>query len=186
MARALSTTARTKMLRAAADVVVDVGIGRFAVDEVARRSGVAKTTIYRHFPDQKALLVAALDDAMHAPPVPDTGSLRDDLLAYLDSVGPQFADRRLRTLFFELFLAAERDPELRRLSDELLAGRVAPTSAIYEHAHARGELAPGVDYATMLDVVQGPLVLRSLTRPESLTALDLDAMVDRIIAALSA
>jgi AcrR family transcriptional regulator len=186
MARELSTTARAKMLSAAADVVVDLGIGRFAVDEVARRSGVAKTTIYRHFPEAKALLVAALDAAMHAPPVPDTGSLRNDLLAYLDSVRPHFADRRLRTLFFELFIAAERDPELQRLSGELLSSRAAPTSAIYEHARARGELGAGIDYPTMLDVVQGPLVLRSLMRPDSLLALDLDAMADRIIDALSA
>jgi AcrR family transcriptional regulator len=185
MARALSTTARAAMLRAAADVVIDAGIGRFAVDEVARRSGVAKTTIYRHFPDPKRLLVAALDDAMHAPPVPDTGSLRGDLLVYLESVRPHFADRRLRTLFFELFIAAERDPELRRLGDDLLRARAAPTSAIFEQARARGELPAGIDYPAMLDVVQGPLVLRSLMRPESLATVDLDAMVDRIIGALS-
>jgi len=186
VARRLSDSARAKMLRAAADVVVDTGIGRFAVDEVARRSGVAKTTIYRHFPDAKTLLVAALDEAMHAPATPETGSLRGDLLDYLESVRPHFADRRLRTLFFELFIAAERDRELRRLSDELLRSRAAPTFAIFENARARGELAAGVDYPTMLDIVQGPLVLRSLTRPESLTNVDLDGMVERMITALSA
>ncbi len=186
MAKALSDAARAKMLRAAADVVVDAGVGRFAVDEVARRSGVAKTTIYRHFPDAKALVVAALDAAMHAPTTPDTGSLRGDLLDYLGSVRPHFADRRLRTLFFELFIGAERDPDLRRLSDELLRARAAPTSAIFESARARGEVAAGVDYSTMLDIVQGPLVLRSLTRPDSLVTLDLDGVVDRMINALSA
>lgn len=186
MPRPLSDAARAKMLRAAADVVVDAGVGRFAVDEVARRSGVAKTTIYRHFPDAKALLVAALDEAMHAPATPDTGSLRGDLLDYLASVRPHFADRRLRTLFFELFVAAGRDRELRRLSGDLLRARAAPTAAIFEQARARGELAADVDYPTMLDVVQGPLVLRSLTRPESLATLDLDRTVDRMINALSA
>ncbi|CAN5595083.1 hypothetical protein BH18ACT1_BH18ACT1_00180 [soil metagenome] len=75
---------------------------------------------------------------MHAPTAPDTGSLRGDLLDYLESVRPHFADRRLRTLFFELFIAADRDPELRRLSDELLRARAAPTSAIFDNARARG------------------------------------------------
>ncbi len=97
-----------------------------------------------------------------------------------------FADRRLRTLFFELFIAAERDRALRRLGDELLRARAAPTFSIFEMARARGELAADVDYPTMLDVVQGPLVLRSLTGPESLATLDLDRMVDRMINALSA
>jgi AcrR family transcriptional regulator len=185
MPRPLSDTARANMLRAAADVVVDTGIGRFAVDEVVRRSGVAKTTIYRHFPHARALLVAALDQAMYAPATPDTGSLRGDLLEYLESVRPHFADRRLRTLFFELFIAAERDRELRRLSDELLRARGAATSAIFDNARARGELAAGVDYPTMLDIMQGPLLLRSLTRPESLATLDLGDMVERMINALS-
>jgi AcrR family transcriptional regulator len=185
MPRPLSDAARANMLRAAADVVVEAGIGRFAVDEVVRRSGVAKTTIYRHFRDGKALLVAALDEAMYAPPAPDTGSLRGDLLDYLESVRPHFADRRLRTLFFELFIAAERDRELRRLKDELLRARGAATSAIFDNARARGELAAGVDYPTMLDIVQGPLVLRSLARPESLASLNLGGMVERMINALS-
>jgi hypothetical protein len=121
---------------------------------------------------------------MHAPTAPGTGSLRGDLRDYVESVRPHFADRRLRTLFFELFLAAGRDPELGALSDALLRARAAPTTAIFESARARGELE-GVDYATMLDVVQGPLVLRSLTRPESLATLDVDELVDRMIAALS-
>lgn len=173
------------MLRTAAAVVVDLGIGRFAVDEVSRRSGVAKTTIYRHFPDPKALLVAALDRAMFAPATPDTGSLRGDLLHYLASVRPHFADRRQRALFFEIFIASERDVELRRLSDQLLRSRAAPTAAIFANAQARGELAAGVDYPTMLDIVQGPLVLRSLTRPESLATLDLNGVVERMMHALS-
>src|SRR5262245_48706909 len=105
MARSLSEDAREKMLEAATDVVLDTGVARFSVDEVARRSGVAKTTIYRHFPNPKAMLVAALDRAMTPPPVPDTGSLAGDLDAYLRSVRPLFADLRLRTAFFEVFVA---------------------------------------------------------------------------------
>ena len=113
MARSLSEAARAKMLGAAADLVLDAGVDGFSVDEVARRSGVAKTTIYRHFPSAKELLVAALDRIMTAPPTPDTGSLREDLLEYLASVRPTFADVALRNLFFEIYSASARDPELR-------------------------------------------------------------------------
>ena len=110
MVRSLSEAARTKMLAAATDLVLDRGVDRFSVDEVARRSGVAKTTIYRHFASAKELLVAALDRAMAAPPTPDTGSLRPDLLEYLASVRPGFADVPLRNLFFEIYTASARDP----------------------------------------------------------------------------
>lgn len=186
MARTLSEEARAKMVRSAADVVLDAGVARFSIDEVARRSGVAKTTIYRHFPGAKQLLVAALDEVMAPPPVPDTGSLRGDLLAYLGSVRPMFADDTLRILFFEIYVAAARDAELRELRRALLAGRTGPTMAIFENARARGELAPDVDYPTLLDIVQGPLVVRSLARPETLGEVDLEALADRMLAVLLA
>lgn len=83
---------------------------------MARRSGVAKTTIYRHFPGPKELLVAALDRIMTPPPMPDTGSLRGDLVECLASVGPTFADTALRTVFFEVYAAAARDPHLTALA----------------------------------------------------------------------
>jgi AcrR family transcriptional regulator len=174
------------MLGAATDLVLDAGVGGFSVDEVARRSGVAKTTIYRHFQSVKELLVATLDRVMTAPPTPDTGSLRADLLEYLASVRPTFADARVRTLFFEIYSAAARDPELRELHQSLMLRRAGPTTAIFDHARSRGELAPDIDYATMLEIVQGPFVMRSLTRPETLAGVDLEALADRMLTVLTA
>jgi AcrR family transcriptional regulator len=186
MARALSDVARTKMLRAATDLVLEAGVDRFSVDEVARRSGVAKTTIYRHFPSAKELLVAALDRTMAAPPTPDTGSLRQDLLEYLASVRPGFADVTLRNLFFDIYSASARDPELRALQQALMRGRAGPTMAIFENARARGELSPDIDYPTLAEIVQGPFILRSMFRPETLADVDLEALADRMLTALTA
>jgi AcrR family transcriptional regulator len=173
------------MLGAAAEVVLDSGVHGFSIDEVARRSGVAKTTIYRHFPGPKELLVAALDRIMTPPPTPDTGSLRGDLVEYLASVRPTFADAALRTVFFEVYAAAARDPHLAALHRSLMRARSGPTRAIYDHALARGEIAPDIDYPTMLEIVQGPLILRSMFRPRALGDGDLAALVDRMLTALA-
>ena len=186
MARSLSEAARAKMLSAAADVVLDAGVDGFSVDEVARRSGVAKTTIYRHFASAKELLVAALDRMMKAPPTPDTGSLRTDLLEYLASVRPGFADVTARNLFFEIYVAAARDPELRILHETLMRARAGPTRAIFDNARARGELSDDLDYPTMVEIVQGPFILRSMFRPETLADVDLEALADRMLTVLMA
>jgi AcrR family transcriptional regulator len=183
MPRTLSDEARTTMLTATGELVREAGIAAFSIDELARRSGVAKTTIYRHFPDTRDLLVAALDALMPAPPTPDTGSLRGDLVAYLRSVRPTFADAGLRTVFFEIHVAASRDADLGRRLHRLLRDRAGPTRTIHEHARRRGELT--VDYPTMLEVVQGPFVVRSLQRPSSIAALDLERLADRMVAALT-
>jgi AcrR family transcriptional regulator len=185
MPRSLSTDARDRMLAAAVEVVLDIGVARFSVDEVARRSGVAKTTIYRHFPNGKAMLVAALDRTLTPPPTPDTGSLRGDVVAYLESVRPLFGDTTLRTLFFEIVVAGWRDPELGDLSQSLLRARTGPTRAIYDNARRREELAAGIDYPTLLEIVQGPFVMRGLTRPTAVATADLDELADRIVLLLS-
>ena len=53
--------------------------GGVSVDEVCRRSGVAKTTIYRHWPSRESLLLDTCSQLSTRPPVPDTGKLRTDL-----------------------------------------------------------------------------------------------------------
>lgn len=173
------------MLRVAVELVREVGVSGFNIDEVARRSGVAKTTIYRHFPTKNQLLVAALDGSMTVPSTPDTGSLRNDLLEFLAEVRPVFADVSVRTVFFDIYAAAARDPELRELQRSMLHARAAPTRAIFEHAQARGEISPDLDYASAVEIMEGTFILRSMLRPDSLADLDLDRLVDRIIKQLS-
>ncbi|MGP4056216.1 TetR/AcrR family transcriptional regulator [Mycobacterium sp. 4D054] len=85
------------------------GIGRLSVEGVARRAGVAKTSIYRHWPTVEDLLLDALDDAYPVEqPSPTGGDLRADLLRSLDlltawlsgpsapAVAAVLADRRRR------------------------------------------------------------------------------------------
>ena len=51
MARPRSEEARRKALAAATDLIVERGVANLSIEEVAARSGVAKTTIYRHWPE---------------------------------------------------------------------------------------------------------------------------------------
>ena len=69
------------MLAAAQQTIVQHGLDACTLDEVARRSGVAKTTIYRHFGDLDELVVTAIDDMIEEVATPDHGSLRADLEA---------------------------------------------------------------------------------------------------------
>ena len=81
MGRPRSQAAREKVLEATAAIALSDGLSAVTIDRVARRSGVAKTTIYRHFEHRNALLIAALDPTTDAPDCPDTGALTVDLAA---------------------------------------------------------------------------------------------------------
>lgn len=186
MARPRSEAAKMKMLAAASDLVLEAGVHGFNVDEIARRSGVAKTTIYRHFPSPNELLVAALDGAMLVPPTPDTGSLREDLLEFLAGVLPIFADERIRAITFEIYASAIRNPELRGIFGSMMARRAGPTIAIFRNGQARGEISPDLDYEMAFEIIEGPFIIRSLGRPETLIDIDLEPLVDRMVILLKA
>ena len=55
MARPRSEEARRKTLAAVVDVIVERGVANLNIEEVAARSGVAKTTIYRQWPERASL-----------------------------------------------------------------------------------------------------------------------------------
>ena len=96
MARPLSTEARDKMVLAAQQLIGDHGVEGFTVDEVARRSGVAKTTIYRHFPNPNDLAIEAIDCMVEPFEEFDTGELRGDLLAFFGQVLPHMHEPEMR------------------------------------------------------------------------------------------
>ena len=53
-----------------------------------------------------------------------------------------------------------------------------------DRAQQRGELDPSIDFLTAFDIIEGPLIVRSIFRPETLGALDIDALVERMLLAL--
>lgn len=181
MGRPRSETARTKAIEAATEVVLDVGIRGFSIDEVTRRSGVAKTTIYRHFPDRDELLIHAVDATVFYPEVPDTGTLRDDLVEFLKLVHPNFANRRSNAAHLELFAAMARDPALRAVNQRVSGDRRSPLHELRARWIDRGDIRADLTMLDMFEIVDGPFIARSIIDPDALVDVDYEVLVDRIM-----
>ena len=74
---------RAKVLGVTAELLFECGLSGVSVDEVSRRSGVAKTTIYRHWPNRAGLLRDACSTISTRQSIPDTGSLQGDVAALM-------------------------------------------------------------------------------------------------------
>jgi AcrR family transcriptional regulator len=182
-----SETARRKVLDAAVSLLHDAGIPAFTVEAVAKRSGVAKTTIYRHWPSSNRLLIDTIDCIIEPFPTPNTGSLRDDLRLLYSMTVPASADEIADKgrLMFGLLHAAADDPDLQSALEDLFRERTGPIRTIVQLAQARGELPDDLDIELAVDMVEGPIIFRYLVRRQPVDQHDFEGLLDRIAVGLA-
>jgi len=185
MARPLSEAARAKMLTAAQEIIVTEGMNACTVDEVARRSGVAKTTIYRHFADANDLSMAAVDAMVDHVATPDHGSLRADLREIVYAFRRVVSHDTFKRLFAEMLARSVRDPEFAKIYDEAQEMRHAPLRIAIQRGMARGEVDPDIDLETAMYFVQGPFVSKRLIESAELTEDEIEVFLDLIVKALA-
>lgn len=180
MARPRSEAARQKVLDAAQAVLGDAGVDGFTVEEVVKRSGVAKTTIYRHWPNGNQLMLETLDCMVHPFPTPNTGSLRGDLEAFMGHMLPVVSDPATEQMMLGVLAAAATDPELAQIHRAMMAERMGPIVTILDLAKGRGELPHDLDIDLALDIIEGPFFMRKMIRREAIdpdTAAQLVAVI---------
>lgn len=185
MARTLSTAARDKMLAAARAIVAEQGLDAFSVDAVAASSGVAKTTIYRHFGSVNELLLATVASLVEPVPDVDLGSVRADLVHLLH----RYVSMATRPQRFQLFVAvlqrAAADEEFARLQESLVRERKHPIRLAIQRGIGRGEVEPSVDIETVASLIEGPVVARVLHERRGFRPGEIEQIVDLVLRAVA-
>jgi AcrR family transcriptional regulator len=151
---------RKAVLAATLQLLAEAGLSGVSVDEVSRRSGVAKTTIYRHWPSRSALLIDACSNLGAKPQVPDTGTLKGDLMELATSMARRLRSERWASILPSMIDAAERDAELAEVQTRLHSGFMAPLYAAIERAKKKGELSRDRDPSQIVASIVGPLYYR--------------------------
>ena len=136
---------RQVVLQAAFDELVDRGIDRFHVDRVARRAGIERDVILTMWVDRRILLMdAVLSSSESIIPIPDTGTLRGDLLlamqAAVDISSTQVGRRQLRSM-----LPRDRDFDPTEVQRDFWDNRLIAWAVTFRRAALRGEIRDGID-----------------------------------------
>lgn len=169
------------VLKATAEELDRVGYANLRVDEVAERAGVNKTTIYRRWPTKAILVSEALDSHFQvARPLPDTGSLRGDIIAYLTDMVTLANIDMWRGLLTAL--SGRTDPEVESIARKLYKRERGFRTALVQRAIDRGELPRSIDAELIGDVWSAPILRRLLTFGESVEAEYIEAVVDVALA----
>ena len=149
--RPMNPAVDSQLLRATQDLLIEQGFERLTMDAVAKRCGASKATIYRRWPGKTAIVIAAAAALFEVPELPDTGDLREDLLAcgraYIQTGG------RTAEVLASVVSASRHDAELRAAARQALG---APYGGLFDgvlaRAVERGLISPTLDLEVLAEL----------------------------------
>lgn len=167
--RPVSLTSRHAVLTTAAGLLDERGFAGFTIDEVARRSGVSKATIYKHWKGGFDLAADAYGDSVtEAVPVIATGDAVHDLASQVSRLAEFYASARGRVVAQLLAAGTGREGGSALLREKFFAERRDATAALIEDGQANGQLRSDLDVDLAIDLLFGPIVFRLFNGVEPL------------------
>ncbi|MDF0528661.1 TetR/AcrR family transcriptional regulator [Tsukamurella sp. 8F] len=175
-------TARTRraVIEAAIVLLSERGLSDVTIGDVAARSGVHETTIYRRWRNKDALISdVLLTLSEETLPAPDTGSLRGDLVAVVEGVA---AFLRTPPGYALTYLnAASNGTTAGQARDAFWADRFAKAQGIFDRAVERGEIVDAAVAELAYEALIGTMHFRILGRRRELDPDIAHRLVDLVL-----
>ncbi|MBT2291698.1 TetR/AcrR family transcriptional regulator [Paenibacillus albidus] len=168
------------ILAAAYDLLFELGFGAVTVEKIAERARVSKATIYKWWPNKAAVVIDAFLSATTARvPVPDTGSVYQDILGHATDL-TRFLTSREGQIIKEIIGEGQLDAGLAEAyRTRYFQPRRLEARQLLEQGVRRGELKEGLDIGLSIDLIYGPIFYRLLLTGEPLD----DVYVEHLVTA---
>jgi AcrR family transcriptional regulator len=186
--RPRSEKARNAILDAAAELLLEHGLGAVSMDAVAGRAGVSKATIYRWWPTKETLALDAIYHEWEAvrPRSRRTASLRGDLLSLLRPWVRLIGERPYSRVIAALIAKAQTDHAFaEQYRAHFLDPRRNHAGEIFQRAIERGEIPADTNVDVALDLLYGPFYHRLLQGTGPLNDRFTRDLVEILVAGLS-
>lgn len=171
------------ILDAALEVLAESGYAGMTVDMVAARAKAGKATVYRRWPSKAQLVLDAvgrLNSELLDLDLPDTGTLRGDLMALAGEEGPD-EDRRLRVMVGLMSMLDDDE----RLADAANAAVVEPwvevNRTFLTRAVGRGEIPATTDIETLAWVVPAMATYRVCVQRKPIPGRYVATLIDTVL-----
>ena len=174
---------RQLILDAAVEVLLSQGAHEVTATRVAERADVARTTIYRHWPEQSSFLLATID-ALVAPHFPATsaGDIDTDLRADLENLRTRLVTREVRPVFAALAAHAASDDVFVAAQRRFIDQMTQPVVDTLRAGQERGELSAQLDCRFEADLLTAPLFHVHLVALGDIDDRVIDEIADRWLA----
>jgi AcrR family transcriptional regulator len=162
---------RQAILEATTTLIVEIGLGRLAMDAVAVRADVSRSTLYRHFGELDQLILAAIE---HCAPsmTPVRGTPIERITAMIEHLGASLRSEPWASVSAALAEAGDRSTSLGQLHATHVADRRRPVLAAVRQAQRGGFINIDHDPGWVVDLLAGPLYYRHLVLHRAMSASD--------------
>jgi AcrR family transcriptional regulator len=153
---------------------------------VAAEAGVNKTTIYRRWGNRVGLVADAVLEVSEAEvPIPDGGSLREDLLALAGNVHRAITSPSGRMLVAAVSACGLHDSKINVVTERFWRRRYGANGVVVDRAAARGELPASLDVRQVVACPVGLLYFRAFVSREPIDGGFLRRTVDTVVAGIA-
>ena len=180
-----NATIEANVLDTAMAILLEGGVDALTVQEITKRSGVAKTTIYRRWPSADAIGIDAMKLRFTSTyPSPNTGSLAGDLGVVFRAYRDLTAEPGFRRVVLSLLSASIFNPALDEIRLDMETARRSLLKPMFDAARERGEIRPELSFEQIRAIVIGPIFLMGVHDVDEMTAADCEALADSVCRAL--
>lgn len=177
------TRSREAVITAARELLVEGGPSAVTVDAVVARSGVAKSTIYRHWESRDDLLVGVMQAcAPNVPTPPAELGFADAVRAMVRGVGAMFNDGDWARMLPALMMLKHHEDGLAHLEEELHAEQLAVLEDLRQRGIREGLVPPETVADEIAAQLIGPLFFALITESIAIDEAFCDRVVDRFLA----
>ncbi|MGW1839162.1 TetR/AcrR family transcriptional regulator [Streptomyces sp. NPDC002067] len=171
-ARPGGRTARTRaaVLEAVQAELSEGGFAALTMERIAQRSGIHLATLYRRWRTVEGLVCDLLLEAATAIPLPDTGSLADDLRLLCRRIGAFYAAAPMRRLIEAVVSSAARDAQADTVLADFFHDRLRLSGGLVRRAVERGEVPADTDPEAVMSAVGAPFYYRILIARQAVDA----------------
>lgn len=154
---------RAKLLAAARQILAESGASALTVDAVAELSGVAKSTLYRHWPSRTALVVDVFRSVMPTTDAPDVGlPFAVGLRTHVRTIAASFADPDWTRILPALFALRLEFPDIDELTRVDREEKLQALATLLDHGVAEGSIPAGLDPNAIAATLIGPSFMLAL------------------------
>lgn len=177
--------AHQNILKAARELVEEIGFDCLTVEGIATRAGVGKTTIYRRWPNKASIVLDAFfEEVSSQTSFPDTGNVREDIRRQMR----QFINELNGPLGCKLSLLLANGQFDEEMAEAFRIRWIQPrrdeAQQVIQRGIVRGEIRQEIDPDVLVDALYGPVYFRLLAEHAPLTESFADKLVELVMSGL--